>query len=175
MKEPDSREPPDAAQWKREAATVFEANPERIGGRCWTLRDYFGSGLITEHGGEFINTTQLAVRQLASTLGLQLENVNGGNLHSGEEVYLIDGSPYTNKQALADWSGVGYRTFHRALREAETKAGASLLDSLSVTEWLEGTEIGTTSKFGKLMLACTVGEQGGDLSKNRAERCRREW
>jgi monoamine oxidase len=150
------------------SSTIFEANPERIGGRCWTLRDYFGSGLITEHGGEFINTTQLAVRQLASSLGLQLENVNGGNLHSGEEVYLIDGSPYTNKQALADWSGVGYRTFHRALREAETKAGASLLDSLSVTEWREGTDIGTTSKFGKLMLACTVGEQGGDPEEQSA-------
>jgi monoamine oxidase len=149
-------------------STVFEANAERIGGRCWTLRDYFGSGLITEHGGEFINSNQLAVRKLASSLGLQLEDVNGGNLRSGEEVYLIDGSPYTNKQALADWSGVGYRTFHRALHEAETKSGATLLDSLSVTEWLDGTEIGTTSKFGKLMLACTVGEQGGDPEEQSA-------
>ena len=150
------------------AATIFEANAERIGGRCWTLRDYFGSGLITEHGGEFINSNQLAVRRLAHTLGLLLEDVNGGNLPSGEEVYLIDGGAYTNKEALADWDSVGFRTFHRALRESETHGGASLLDSLSVTEWLEGSEIGTTSRFGKLMLACTVAEQGGDPEEQSA-------
>jgi len=150
------------------ASTVFEANPERIGGRCWTLRDYFGAGLITEHGGEFINSGQLAVRQLARALGLQLENVNGGNLRHGEEVYLIDGRSYTNKEALSDWDSFGYHIFHRALHEAETPAGASLLDSLSVTEWLEGTEIGTTSPFGKLMLACTVAEQGGDPEEQSA-------
>ncbi len=150
------------------ASTIFEANPERAGGRCWTLRDYFEAGLITEHGGEFINSNQLAVRHLAKALGLEEEDVNGGNLPSGEEVYLIDGAPYTNKEALADWESVGFRTLHHALHESTTKAGASLLDSLSVTEWLEGTEIGTTSRFGKLMLACTVAEQGGDPEEQSA-------
>lgn len=150
------------------ASTIYEANAERAGGRCWTLRDYFGAGLITEHGGEFINSNQLAVRRLAHALGLRLEDVNGGNLFSGEEVYLIDGRPYTNKEALADWDSVGYQTFHHALREAKTHTGPSLFDSLSVTEWLEGTEIGTTSRFGKLMLACTVAEQGGDPEEQSA-------
>jgi monoamine oxidase len=150
------------------ASTVFEANPERIGGRCWTLRDYFGAGLITEHGGEFINSDQHAVRRLARALGLQLEDVNGGNLPSGEEAYLIDGRIYTNKEALADWDSVGFRTFHRALREAETNAGATRLDGISVTEWLEQSEIGIASRFGKLMLACTVAEQGGDPEEQSA-------
>lgn len=150
------------------ASTIYEANPERVGGRCWTLRDFFGAGLITEHGGQFINTDQLAVRRLARALGLELEEVNGGNLPSGEEAYLIDGGIYTNKEALADWDSIGYRTFHRAVREAQTHAGARLLDSLSVTEWLEGTEIGTTSRFGRLMLACSVAEQGGDPEEQSA-------
>ena len=95
------------------ASTIFEANPERVGGRCWTLRNYFAAGLITEHGGQFINSNQHAVRRLAHALGLALEDVNGGNLPSGEEAYLIDGATYTNKEALADWDSVGYRTFHR--------------------------------------------------------------
>jgi monoamine oxidase len=150
------------------ASTIFEANPERMGGRCWTLRDYFAGGLITEHGGQFINSNQRAVRRLARRLGLQLEDVNGGNLPSGEEAYLIDGGIYTNKEALADWDSVGYRTFHRALREAETHTGAAQLDSLSVTEWLAASEIGIASRFGKLMLACTVGEQGGDPDEQSA-------
>ena len=102
------------------AATVFEANPERIGGRCWTLRDYFGAGLITEHGGEFINSNQHAVRRLAATSGLHWRTSTAGTCQSGEEAYLIDGATYTNKEALADWESVGFRTFHGALREAET-------------------------------------------------------
>jgi monoamine oxidase len=150
------------------AATIFEANTERAGGRCWSLRDYFAGGLISEHGGQFINSNQLAVRHLAHALGLKLEVVNGGNLTSGEEVYLIDGGAYTNREALADWDSVGYQTFHRALREAETQAGASILDGLSVTEWLAQSEIGTTSRFGKLMLACSVAEQGGDPEEQSA-------
>lgn len=149
-------------------STIFEANPSRVGGRCWTLRDYFGAGLNTEHGGQFINSDQHTIRRLVQTLGLQLEDVNGGNLQSGEEAYLIDGATYTNKEALADWESVGYRTFHGALREAETHAGAKMLDRLSVTEWLEGTEIGTGSRFGKLMLACSVAEQGGDPEEQSA-------
>jgi monoamine oxidase len=150
------------------ASTIFEANPERVGGRCWTLRNYFRAGLSTEHGGQFINSDQHAVRRLAHALGLALEDVNGGNLPSGEEAYLVDGTTYTNKEALADWDSVGYRTFHAALREAETAAGAKSLDSLSVTEWLAGTEIGTASRFGKLMLACSVAEQGGDPEEQSA-------
>jgi monoamine oxidase len=149
-------------------STIFEANPERVGGRCWSLRDYFGAGLVTEHGGSFINTNQRTVRRLARTLGLELEDVNGGNLSSGEEVYLIDGGSYTNNDALADWEAIGHRTFRRALAEAKTRAGKKLLDGLSVTEWLEGTEIGTSSRFGKLMLACTVAEQGGDPEEQSA-------
>ena len=157
-----------AKRTQRIAATVFEADPSRIGGRCWTLRDYFEGGLITEHGGQFINSNQHAVRRLAQTLGLTLEDVNGGNLPSGEEAYLIDGATYTNKEALADWESVGYRIFHDALREAETHSGAKMLDRISVTEWLEGTEIGTASRFGKLMLACSVAEQGGDPEEQSA-------
>jgi hypothetical protein len=75
------------------ATTVFEANPERPGGRCWTLRGYFADGLNTEHGGAFLNGNQSAIRRLVSRLGLTQGIVNGGDLLSGQEVYLIDGAP----------------------------------------------------------------------------------
>jgi len=144
------------------ASTVYDANPGRPGGRCWTLRGYFSGGLDTEHGGAFLNSNQSAILRLASRLGLQLELVDGGDLSSGEEVYLIDGAPYTYAQASSDWESVGYRVFRRALRELGSAAGQSRLDSMSVPEWLESTPIGTGSRFGKLMLANAVTENGGD-------------
>lgn len=142
------------------ASTIYEANPERAGGRCWTLRDYFQSGMITEHGGQFLNSDQHAVRGLARSLGLEEERVDGGQLPHGESVSLIDGGIYTGREASADWANVGYRVVNEAIGEAGTFAGALRLDGLSVTEWLEGTEIGATSRLGKAMLAATVAESG---------------
>jgi len=144
------------------ASTVYEGNPERAGGRCWTLRGFFAAGLITEHGGEFIDTTHVAVRRLAAWLGLEEEIVNGGDLPTGEETHWIDGAYYTEAQANADWANVGYRAFRAASREMRSTAGEERLDSVSVPEWLDSTEIGSSSRLGKLLLANTVTENGGD-------------
>jgi monoamine oxidase len=46
--------------------------------------------------------------------------------------------------------------------------GAERLDRMSVPEWLEHTRIGSHSRFGKLMLANTVTENGGDPSEQSA-------
>jgi monoamine oxidase len=150
------------------ASTVYEANGERSGGRCWTLRGYFADGLITEHGGSFLNSNQTAVRGLAKLLGLREEVVTGGDLPHGEEVFYIDGAVYTLSQANDDWAEVGYPAFHAAARELRTEAGEARLDAMSVPEWLDSTPIGAGSRFGKLMQANTVTENGGDPSDQSA-------
>ena len=151
------------------ASTVYEANPARAGGRCWTLRDFFSGGLITEHGGSFLNSNQAAVRGLATRLGLRQEVVDGGDLPSGEEVFFIDGRLYTYAEANADWHDVGFRAFRTAAMQLQTDAGATRLDHMSVPEWLDSTEIGSGSRFGKLMLANTVTENGGDPGDQSAQ------
>jgi monoamine oxidase len=150
------------------AASVYEANPERSGGRCWTLRDFFAGGLSTEHGGSFLNSDQTAVRGLAARLGLAEEIVNGGDLLSGEEVYLIGGARYSYGEANADWEAFGYEAFRRAAKELHGEAGEAGLDSMSVPEWLESSGIGASSRFGRLMMANTVTENGGDPAEQSA-------
>lgn len=150
------------------ASTVYEANPDRAGGRCWTLRGFFDAGLITEHGGQLIDSNHRAVRRLAAQLGLQEEVANGGNLGSGEETHWIDGAYYTAAQASADWASVGYQAFQTASAELGSPAGAARLDSMSVPEWLDATEIGSSSRLGKLLLANTVTENGGDPGEQSA-------
>jgi len=144
------------------AATVFEAEAARAGGRCWTLRDYFADGLETEHGGSFLNSNQTAVRGLAAKLGLSEEIVGGGDLPAGDEVFLIGGSIYTLAEAQADWEAFGFAAFRAAAKQARNAAGEAHLDAMSVPEWLESTPIGAGSRFGKLMMADTVTENGGD-------------
>jgi monoamine oxidase len=151
------------------SSTVYEANPDRAGGRCWTLRDFFAGGLITEHGGSFLNSSQAAVRRLAATLDLKQEVVNGGDLPRGEEVFFIDGRVYSYADANADWHDVGFHAFRTAAKQLQSDAGATRLDRMSVPEWLDSTEIGSGSRFGKLMLANTVTENGGDPGDQSAQ------
>lgn len=152
---------------KRVRSTVYEAHAERAGGRCWTLRDFFSNGLITEHGGSFLNTDQHAVRNLASRLGLRQMEVNGGDLPHGHEVFLIDDRIYSYAEANADWHDFGYHAFRTAAKELNTDTGARRLDQMSVPEWLDSTAIGSSSRFGKLMMADTVTENGAILAINR--------
>jgi monoamine oxidase len=54
-------------------ATVYEARADRVGGRCWTARE-FGPEQVAEHGGEFIDSDHRRIRALVSELGLRLED-----------------------------------------------------------------------------------------------------
>jgi monoamine oxidase len=150
------------------ATTVYEANPERVGGRCWTLRGFFDGGLTTEHGGEFINSNQTNIRRLAAQLGLEEEEFNGGDLPHGEEAFWIDGAHYSEAEASADWKAVGYRAFKDASHEMRSPVGLARLDSMSVPEWLDSTEIGSSSRLGKLLMSNTVSENGGNPSEQSA-------
>ena len=85
--------------------------------------DYFAGGLITEHGGSFLNSDQTAIRRLATRLGLEQVVVNGGDLPRGDEVFFIDGRVYTYAEANADWHDVGYPAFRKAAKEMQTAAG----------------------------------------------------
>ena len=88
--------------------------------------------------------------------------VNGGDLLRGDEVFFIDGRVYTYAEANADWHDTGFPAFRKAAHEMNTAAGTARLDRMSVPEWLDSTDIGAGSRLGKLLLADTVTENGGD-------------
>jgi hypothetical protein len=97
--------------------------------------------------------------------------VNGGNLPGGEEIFRFDGGPYTYDEANADWGEIGYRVFQDAYKLAPwpqrydgNTAEGRRLDALPVPEWLDETEISSSSRFGRLLLADVVSEYGGDPS-----------
>jgi monoamine oxidase len=123
-------------------AQVYEA-ADRIGGRTFSVTDFFADGQVAEHGGEFISTEHNATRNLARNLGLQLEVINGGELPGGEEIYRIDGAFYTYAEASADWL-IANKAFKDELQaapwpqifDAFTARGREL-DQISVPEWFD--------------------------------------
>lgn len=146
---------------------VFEGSG-RIGGRTWTLRDYFAQSQIAEHGGEFISLGQGHVQRLAAELGLQLINVS--RREPGYDVDFFGGMLYSPKQAKADYLAQVRKPLHAAFRAAgypttyrrSTQAGRAL-DHTSVAEWIE-TNVpgGLSSQIGALLANGSVGEFGAD-------------
>src|SRR6185436_11825213 len=73
-------------------ATILEAAP-RVGGRMYSLQNFFPDDQVAELGGELIDTDHHAVRNLAHELGLELIDLaylDGSNGHD----YFIDGKLY---------------------------------------------------------------------------------
>src|SRR3954469_8875238 len=85
-------------------ADVYEA-ADRVGGRCWSIRDFAG-GQIAEHGGELIDQGHQAVRQLAQSLGLSLDNLLAGEPNGTEDFFYFEWHPYGFEQGVNDLKGI---------------------------------------------------------------------
>jgi monoamine oxidase len=67
-------------------ATVYEAS-SRVGGRSSTQRGAFADGQLVERGGQLIDQGHTAIRQLASRLGLQTDNLLQAEAKGSEPLY----------------------------------------------------------------------------------------
>jgi monoamine oxidase len=150
-------------------ATLYEAS-DRVGGRCWTIRDGF-NGQIAEHGGELIDQGHTAIRQLAQELGLMLDNLLAAEVNGTEPFYYFDRKPYSYAQATDDLKGI-YQTLHRDVSEASyptlynsyTPRGYQL-DHMSVLDWInQNVPGGIRSRLGQLLDVAYNIEYGAETS-----------
>jgi monoamine oxidase len=152
------------------AASLYEASADRVGGRCWTIRDGFG-GQLAEHGGELIDQGHTAIRQLAQELGLTLDNLLAAEVNGTEPCYYFDGAPYSFAQATDDLKGI-YQTLHRDVSAASyptlynnyTPRGYQL-DQMSVLDWInQNVPGGIRSRLGQLLDIAYNIEYGAETS-----------
>jgi monoamine oxidase len=123
--------------------TLYEAHSSRVGGRCWTAREFAG-GQTAEHGGEFIDTAHHRIRALAGELGLTLDDLEAaarkrpgldprlflaGRPRRFAEVYRDQHLLAT--RARADARRIGSFRWDRAGRAARA------FDEMSGAEWLD--------------------------------------
>ena len=123
------------------SANVYEATG-RVGGRCSTLRGFFGTpagSQVAELGGEFIDTTHQTMRQYATEFGLAREDVTRDG---GGTIYDFGGSR-VEEEAIVD----EYRILVPRIREdiqalsnepsflSHTAADAAM-DSIPLSAWL---------------------------------------
>jgi monoamine oxidase len=153
------------------AAQVYEAS-DRVGGRCWSYRDWAGSGQVAEHGGELIDQGHQAMRQLAQELGFALDNLLQGEAKGTDDFFYLDGAPYSYAQLLADLNGI-YQKLHKdtvaasypTLWNSFTQRGWEL-DHMSIIDWLDETvpNGGASSKLGQVLDIAYNIEYGAESS-----------
>ncbi|MGL6113321.1 MAG: flavin monoamine oxidase family protein, partial [Rubrivivax sp.] len=116
--------------------TVFEAG-ERVGGRVWTLRDFF-PGQVAERGAELIDTTHSTLRGLAGAYGLSLESYAANKL-PGEEVFHFFGRHWTEAQVVEE-----FRAFVPSMKDdlGKLSNGPSAFASNEADRRLDFTTLG---------------------------------
>ena len=151
------------------ASSVYEANPARIGGRCWTAREFAG-GQTGEHGGEFIDSRHRRMRGLAKRFGLELTDLYSIPNPGGWRLWL--------NGARRRRSGLGpeRRLFQRRIEAAARSVGAygyadatpaaRAFDELSVADWLDqNLPGGSRGLQGQLVWAEMASEFGLDADR----------
>jgi monoamine oxidase len=153
-------------------ADVYEAS-DRIGGRCWTIRDVFADGQVAEHGGELIDQGHTQLRQLAQELGLKLDNLLRAEPNESEDFYYFDGAPYTYAEAVDDLNGIYDKlqmdisaASYPTLWSSYTQRGYEL-DHMSIVDWLNETMApgGAGTKLGQLLDVASNIEYGAESSR----------
>jgi monoamine oxidase len=155
-------------------ALVHDA-ADRVGGRCWTIRGAFADGQIAEHGGELIDQGHAAIRQLASELGLKLDNLLQAERNGTEPTYYFDEADYPFEQATADLKAIWQKLHgdvsaasYPTLYSGYTQRGFEL-DHMSIVDWIEEmVPGGIGSKLGQLLDIAYNIEYGAESSQQSA-------
>ncbi|MFF8832716.1 flavin monoamine oxidase family protein [Streptomyces sp. NPDC015131] len=154
--------------------TLYEANPDRVGGRMWTQRGHWTHGRTSEIGGELIDTGHETVLALCRRFGLAVEDFAGGGPEGAREVLWFGGGYYPRDRADEDFAAVR-RALRRDLRAAgdvtwdRHTPGAVALDTMSLYEWIE-TRVpgGHGSPFGRFLDVAYNVEYGADTTEQSA-------
>ena len=147
-------------------AHLYDAQ-ERLGGRCWSITDFFENGQTAEHGGQYVDSRHTQLRALAAELGVDLVDTFKQSIPSGDQGYRwVDGALRTSDEVYGDFG-----TFYKRLKKAYRRVGdyhwnvasetARRFDSMTMVEYLDkavdggadsllgrGIQIGMQSFFG---------------------------
>ena len=158
---------------------LYEAR-DRLGGRCWTARG-FADGQTAEHGGEFIDTRHVHIRQLARELRLTLDDLWKGyeagagypRIVHGKELAVAATKPVmerVNAAVSASARSIGLLDANgkldmSAITYPTATPAAVEMDQLSMEDWLDANVHGVVgSDVGDWLDEVMCGWYGLNLS-----------
>ncbi|MCU7827198.1 flavin monoamine oxidase family protein [Kitasatospora sp. DSM 101779] len=158
------------------AATVYEANPTRIGGRMYSGGSPSGPGLwnqgqVSEWGGELVDTGHHAIKNLCQRFGLGLTDVAADLPPGAEGIFHFNGHYYPKDQVDNDFKQIwqSIKSDIQAGGSAPTwnshNAASVALDNLSIRDWINSrVPGGFGSDLGALLDCAYAVEYGADTT-----------
>lgn len=152
-------------------AKIFEGG-NRTGGRMFTATDLLGSGLTTELGGEFIDSSHEEMRALIKEFGLEeIDTAGPETAKLKPETYFINGRHYTQAQAarafvpLAKQIAEDYDSMGEVVNY-ETDGGGGVFDRMPMDQYF--AKIGASGWMRELLESAYVTEYGLELGEQSA-------
>ncbi len=151
-------------------ATIYEASV-RTGGRVLSIRNVMAPDLVTEFGGEFIDTEHEDMLKLVKEFGFDLIDLEGAGEANLKAAYFFGGQHYTEAQVVQALRPLVKRIAADARKAGERidfqhPGGAVAFDRMSLAEYLR--RIGATGWIGKLLEVAYVTEFGLDAGEQSA-------
>ncbi len=149
------------------ASTVYEASG-RVGGRMSSNTTAWASRLVSEEGGELVDTGHKTIQALARRFGIPLDDLLQAEPSGAEPTYWFGGAYYPYAQATKDFQPVHQavsddrKTFTWPVTWNSSNAGGVALSKLSAYDWIE-TRVpgGHSSRMGQLLDVAYTIEYGG--------------
>ncbi|MGA7614634.1 MAG: NAD(P)/FAD-dependent oxidoreductase, partial [Thermoanaerobaculia bacterium] len=144
-------------------ARVIEAQ-SRVGGRMYSIRNFFADGQVAELGGELIDTNHTEIRNLAAELGIALDDLSLESPGIHADIFYFDGAVRTEEEVVEAFQPIaamierdlatltGDDVTYRAPSNAEAldrRTIAQWLDQNGVSGWIRTLlDVGYTTEFG---------------------------
>ena len=158
------------------ASTVYEASPDRIGGRMHSDRTgYWADGQVSEFCGELIDTGHKTILHLAQRFNLATTDLFGTEPNGSTDTLWFLGGYYSTAQADRDFQpihntlqGQVQATSYPTTYAIHTDAGV-FFDNMSVYDWIERyVPGGHGSAMGRLLDAAYNEEYGAETTDQAA-------
>ncbi|MBE9004337.1 FAD-dependent oxidoreductase [Fortiea sp. LEGE XX443] len=144
-------------------ATVYEAS-QRIGGRCYSLDNFF-PGQVAERGGEFIDNLHKTMLGYVKEFKLEIEDLSK---EPGEVFYYFDGQRYSESAVVDE-----FRDFVASMQSDLRNIGQPnadnftaaerTLDLINLQDYLDSRGAGNLIK--KVIKAAYTGEYGREIEE----------
>ncbi|HET6513319.1 MAG TPA: FAD-dependent oxidoreductase [Candidatus Kapabacteria bacterium] len=121
-------------------AQVYEGN-SRIGGRVMTVRDVIAPGLITEYGGEFIDTGHAEIHRLARELELTMTDVKPISRSHLKDMLYFEQRHHTEAELIEGFKPIAGRLIEDAEKiEGRYDQSFSKLDLTTLEQYVISLE-----------------------------------
>ena len=149
---------------------IIEAQ-NRIGGRMYSLRNFFADGQVCELGGELIDTGQTHIQALARELGIALDDLSTDDPSLSRDTFFFDGALRTERDVVEAFIPVARRiTADLATLGADpvvtyrdANPAAIALDRTSIAQWLDNA--GVSGWFRRLLDVAYTTESGMSIDR----------